>query len=69
MKGMVILATKEAKARATAKYEAKAYDKVLLRMPKGKKEQISATGESLNGYINKAIDERLERDQREERAE
>lgn len=55
------MATKEARARATAKYEAANYDKVLLRMPKGRKADIEATGETVNGFINKAIDERLER--------
>ena len=56
----------KAQKNATAKYEAKAYDKVLVRMPKGKKEQIEAhakeRGESTNGFINRAIDEQLRRD-------
>ena len=56
------MATKEARARATAKYEAAKYDKVLLRLPKGKKDEIAATGQSLNGFINKAIDEKLARE-------
>ena len=42
------------------------YDNVLIRMPKGKKEQIKAfaeqQGESLNGFINRAIDEAIERE-------
>ena len=50
------MATKEARARATAKYEAANYDKVLVRLPKGRKAEIEATGESLNGFINKAVD-------------
>lgn len=42
--------------RATAKYEKKKYDKVLLRLPKGTKERIRAAGEtSLNGYIVKLV--------------
>lgn len=46
----------EARMRATAKYEKKKYDKVLLRLPKGTKERIRAAGEtSLNGYIVKLI--------------
>lgn len=52
---------------ATAKYEAKVYDKILLRMPRGKKEIIQARAEahseSVNGFINRAIDEAIERDE------
>lgn len=51
------------------RYEDKAYDKVLVRMPKGKKEIIQAhtenKGQSVNGFINEAIDEKLERDKQE----
>jgi len=47
------------------KYNAKAYDRVNLTMPKGKKEQVqdfaATTGESVNGFINRAIDETIER--------
>ena len=43
------------------RYEDKAYDKVLVRMPKGRKDEIQAfaaqTGESVNGFINRAIGE------------
>ena len=52
---------------ATAKYEAKVYDKILLRLPRGKKETIQAHAEahseSVNGFINRAIDETIERDE------
>lgn len=48
------------------RYEDKAYDKVLVRMPKGKKETIKAhadsKGQSVNGFINEAIDEKMERE-------
>lgn len=48
------------------KYMAKVYDRVNLTLPKGKKEVISthasAQGESVNGFINRAIDETMERD-------
>lgn len=48
------------------KYIAKAYDRVNLTMPKGKKEVIQAhaeaTGASVNAFINRAIDETMERD-------
>lgn len=45
------------------RYEDKAYDKVLVRMPKGRKEEIQAfvmvSGESVNGFINRAIGEAM----------
>ena len=48
------------------RYEDKAYDKVLVRFPKGKKDIIKthaeAHSESVNGFINRAIDEAIERD-------
>lgn len=36
------------------------YDRVSVTLPKGTKDQITATGESLNGFINQAIADRLE---------
>ena len=48
------------------RYEDKAYDKILVRMPKGQKDLIQAhaeaQGESTNGFINRAISETMERD-------
>lgn len=52
----------EAQMKATSEYEKKNYDKVLLRLPKGIKEQISSTGKSLNGFILSAVKEKLERE-------
>lgn len=53
----------KAQKSATAKYESKAYDKVLVRMPKGRKDEIQTfsaqTGESVNGFINRAIGEAM----------
>lgn len=47
-------------------YIAKAYDRINLTMPKGRKEALQAhaerTGESVNGFINRAIAEAIERD-------
>ena len=44
-------------------------DRINLTMPKGKKEIVKAHaeshGESVNGFINRAIDEQMERDQTE----
>lgn len=48
------------------RYNAKAYDEIKLRVPKGEKDIIKThadkVGESVNGYIKKAIDERMERE-------
>lgn len=56
----------QAQKKATAKYEQQNYDKVLLRLEKGKKDQIKAhadkQGESLNGFVKRAIDETMKRD-------
>ena len=53
--------------RAKNKYNDKSYDQVrLLIKPKGKKDTIKAhaesKGESLNGFVNRAIDETMQRD-------
>ena len=52
--------------RAKNKYNAKAYDRIALQVKKGRKDIIKAhaenRGESLNGFINKDIDEKIERD-------
>ncbi len=56
----------KAQQKAVAKYMKENYDNFQIRMPKGKKGKIKAhaesKGESLNGFINKAIDERMERE-------
>jgi predicted HicB family RNase H-like nuclease len=48
------------------RYNAKAYDQLPIRVHKGKKEEIqthaAANGESLNAFVNRAIDEAMERD-------
>ena len=60
------MALTTARKKANAKYEAKAYDKTLIRLPKGRLDEIrthiAPTGESLNGFINRAISEAMERD-------
>ncbi|MFB2020201.1 hypothetical protein ACEVJL_01775 [Pseudoflavonifractor sp. P01025] len=47
------------------RYMAKAYDRINLTVPKGQKEVIKAhaeaQGESVNGFINRAIDEAMGR--------
>lgn len=48
------------------KYNAKAYDDIRLRVPKGHKVIIQdfaeKNGESLNGFISRLISEAMERD-------
>lgn len=60
------MAVSKAQMAATAKYEAKAYDKILVRLPRGRKADIESVtkpkGESVNGFINRAIDEKLARE-------
>jgi len=55
----------EAQKRASRKYSEKAYDRIELKVPKGRKEQLQAHAaaieESLNSFVNRAIDERVER--------
>ena len=56
----------KAQQRAVNKYMKENYDRVNLTIPKGRKEQIKAhaeaRGESVNGFITRAIDETIERD-------
>lgn len=63
----------KASTKAQNKYIAKAYDRVNLTMPKGKKENVQAFAEahglSLNAFINAAIDEKMQRDNGMEVAE
>ena len=56
----------KAKIAANNRYNEKAYDRINIAVPKGKKAIIKAhaesMGESINGYINKAIEEKIERE-------
>ena len=56
----------KAQQRAVSKYMKENYDVYQIRMPKGKKEVIKvhaeSRGESVNGFVNRAIDETMERD-------
>ena len=60
------MAISEAQQRAVAKYNAANYERVELRLKKGRKALLKAHaqthGESLNEFVNRAIDETLERD-------
>ena len=42
-------------------YIKNAYDRISVTLPKGTKERIKATGESVNGYITRLVLEDLER--------
>lgn len=56
----------KAQQRATANYVKKNYDRIEVKVLKGKKEAIQAhakaQGESLNAFINRAITQTMERD-------
>lgn len=51
------------------RYNAKAYDEIKVRVPKGEKDKIKShaetNGESVNGFIKRAIDETIQRDTEE----
>lgn len=56
----------EARKAGNKKWDAANLDRVSIAMPKGKRDTIkaaaTAVGESMNQYIIRAIDERMERD-------
>lgn len=60
----------KAQQKAVNKYIKNNYDVFQIRMTKGKKDKIKAhaenMGESLNSFINRAVDEAVERDGEEE---
>lgn len=60
------VAITEAQKKAVAKYNAKAYDEIKLRVPKGKKEVIqdiaSSQGKSTNEYVKNAIQVKIKAD-------
>ncbi len=60
------MAVSKAQQRATANYVKKSYDRIEVKVVKGKKDMIQthaeAQGESLNAFINRAITETMERD-------
>lgn len=61
------MAVTKANQRAVNKYVKNNYDRINVTMPKGKKDTLKAhaeiTGESVNAFINRAIDETMSRDQ------
>ena len=60
------MAVSKANQRAVNKYVKANYDRINVTMPKGRKDEIKAhaesMGESVNGFIGRAIDETMERD-------
>ena len=60
------MAISKAQQRATANYVKKTYDRIEVKVSKGKKDVIQAhaeaQGESLNAFINRAINETMGRD-------
>ena len=60
------MAVSKAQQKAVNKYMAANYDRINLTVPKGQKEIIqahaAARGESVNGFIGRAIDNQIERD-------
>lgn len=63
------MATSKAQQKAVNKYMATNYDRINLTVPKGEKETIKAhaesNGESVNGFINRAIKQTMETDKKE----
>ena len=61
----------QAQKEATKRYEDKAYDKALLRMPKGQKSEIQAAadrqGESFNTYVLSSVAARMKSESQEEK--
>ena len=57
----------KASTKAQNKYIEKKYDRINLVVEKGKKDKIKehaeSRGESVNGFINRAIDETINRDE------
>lgn len=60
------MAVSKAQQKAQNKWIAKAYDRINLTLPKGQKDVVqihaSTRGESVNGFIGRAITETMERD-------
>lgn len=58
--------TSAARQRATAKYNAKTYDRLEMKVPKGTKETIQAHAEkfdgSLNKFLNRAVNKTMAED-------
>ena len=60
--------TSKANQRAVNKYKKNNYDRIEITAPKGRRDEIKAhaeaQGESVNGFINRAIDNQIFQDRR-----
>ena len=60
------MATSEAQRRATAKFQKEKVEDIRFRVPMGRKaiiqEHAKKRGESVNAFINRAVNETMERD-------
>ena len=63
------MATSKSQLNASKKYISEKLDEIKLRVPKGEREIIKShaekMGQSLNGFIRRAIQETIERDTQE----
>ena len=63
------MAISKAQQKAVAKYNANNYERIELRVDKGQKQIVKdhadSMGESVNGFINRAINETIKRDKEE----
>ena len=51
----------EARRRAVRKHDSEKVDKVTVRLPKGTKDQILATGQAVNAFVIHAVMDALSR--------
>lgn len=60
---MITMAISAARKRANEKYNQKAYDQIMVRVKRGQKAAITShaqqQGESLNGFLNRAIQNQI----------
>jgi len=65
MGGICMSPASKAQQKAVSKYMKENYDSILVRVPKGKKEVIKeyaeSKNESVNGYINRLIDDDMQK--------
>ena len=63
---MVMSPVSKSQQKAVNKYMKEKYDRINLLLPKGKKDivqdHVQITSESVNAFINRAINETIERD-------
>ena len=66
------MAISKAQSASVQKYTAKHYDQVKFMVKKGKRDEIKAyaakNGESVNGYLNRLIQEDMEKHQNDDTA-